>query len=192
MKYSDITTWSFIKVDSEYVTYIDTNYCTTFLSGALKSYINDTTPFWTDYGFCNSVYAPSAWEFTGFVYPKFYATDSLRVFAVVPRPYPYMNRIHYLFLGVRVSADYTIGNTETKHDLEIKIFPSPAIQTVHIVCPESEIIQVTFYNLLGKQIMQKGIKNESDSIDISSLPSGMYIISVSGEGWEVQRKLIKN
>ncbi len=190
-KYSDVTTWSLFQADSEYVSYIDPAYCTSILSGALASWTNDTTPFWTDHSFCNSVYAPPTYEFTGFVFPKFFSMDSIRVFAVVPRPYPYSNRIHYLFLGKRISADYTLGAKVSTQNVSLKVFPNPATSTLNIECPQSQHLNVSLFNLIGEQVIQKDFKGSKETIDISALPAGMYFINIENERNVIIKKIIK-
>ena len=73
----------------------------------------------------------------------------------------------------------------------VNISPNPATSTLNITCPPSQNISVTLFNLMGEQVMQRHFTGTKESLDISSLPSGMYIIKVSGSDWEVQRKGVK-
>jgi photosystem II stability/assembly factor-like uncharacterized protein len=73
----------------------------------------------------------------------------------------------------------------------INIYPNPALNNLNIECPQIQNFNVTLFNLLGEQVMQRELKGTKEPIDISTLPAGMYIVKVSGEDWTVQKKLIK-
>jgi hypothetical protein len=92
--------------------------------------------------------------------------------------------------GVVKMASESSINENTK-DYPLQIFPNPATSTLNIECPQSQILNVTLFNLMGEQVMQRNFAGTKESIEISSLPSGMYIVKVSGGDWEVQRKVIK-
>jgi len=70
----------------------------------------------------------------------------------------------------------------------ISVFPNPATTEVNIVFSSNEKAQIEISNAMGEVIIKKENKNK---IDISNLPNGLYIISVTqGQTRNIQ-KLIK-
>ena len=68
------------------------------------------------------------------------------------------------------------------------LYPNPATQELHISVEGFTIDKVTIYTLTGKQVY--AIRPESETIDISSLKPGMYIVEVTVEGSKVRKKLL--
>jgi hypothetical protein len=83
------------------------------------------------------------------------------------------------------------GVPELKNQDNIVISPNPATSIVNIECPGKQDLKLTLFNLIGDQVMQKDFKGSKETIDISALPSGMYIVKVSGRDFTSQNKLIK-
>ncbi len=86
-------------------------------------------------------------------------------------------------LMVRPSfGNYTLPLTKTK-SVEIaetlKIFPNPASEVLYIKLPHngSEIYSVKVYNIMGVILMH--LITDNNTIDISSLEKGMYILQLS-------------
>ena len=78
-------------------------------------------------------------------------------------------------------------NTVTKN--KIAIYPNPAHTSIHISTLSDANFNVEINNLLGDVILKKSNQN---AIDISSLPKGIYIISVAQGGKTHTQKFIKN
>jgi hypothetical protein len=66
------------------------------------------------------------------------------------------------------------------------VYPNPANNSVSIQSL-SEIGLTTIYNSIGKIIFQKNINSNEQQIDLSKLPSGIYILQTQGR----QNKFIK-
>lgn len=63
---------------------------------------------------------------------------------------------------------------------EFVMTPNPAENIVNIASKENRISQITIFNLLGQQVLDKSFANSvSESIDISSLNSGMYLVKIN-------------
>jgi hypothetical protein len=90
---------------------------------------------------------------------------------------------------VKLDSESNIDENIKNYPLHLS--PNPATSTLNIECPQSQNLNVTLFNLMGEQVMQRNFAGIKESIDISSLPSGMYIIRVSGVDWQVQRKVVK-
>lgn len=74
----------------------------------------------------------------------------------------------------------------------IKIYPNPATQTVYI----AEAIlgsKVVIFNISGQLMISKTISDKVESIDVSNLASGNYILQITEEsGKKMTSKIIKN
>jgi hypothetical protein len=76
---------------------------------------------------------------------------------------------------------------------QITIFPNPAEDVFHIINEmPSSISSLTIYNIKGKRILQKDNISKNEIIDVSSLPSGLYLVDVNNtEGHREVIKLVK-
>lgn len=65
---------------------------------------------------------------------------------------------------------------------QLKVYPNPVRDILNFSF-DKEIITVSIYNLLGQEVATKSMNTNQDSIDISHLTSGTYLIKViSGVG----------
>jgi len=74
----------------------------------------------------------------------------------------------------------------TNNNKQFQVYPNPANNSVSIQSL-SEIGLTTIYNSIGKIIFQKNINSNEQQIDLSKLPSGIYILQTQGR----QNKFIK-
>jgi hypothetical protein len=72
--------------------------------------------------------------------------------------------------------------------LGLSLFPNPAHQKLNISSAELNIDEVVVYALTGQQVF--AIRPKSETIDISSLPRGMYIVEARVENRKVRQKLV--
>ncbi|MDR0371174.1 MAG: choice-of-anchor J domain-containing protein [Prevotellaceae bacterium] len=56
------------------------------------------------------------------------------------------------------------------------IYPNPAKNTVHINCPDLSGIQL--FDIRGKEVMNVAANSENETINVSNLPEGHYLIMV--------------
>ena len=68
------------------------------------------------------------------------------------------------------------------------LYPNPANQELNISTEGLTIDKVAIYTLTGQQVY--AIRSKSESIDISFLHPGMYIVEVAVEGRKFRRKLV--
>ncbi|MCB0646063.1 MAG: choice-of-anchor J domain-containing protein [Saprospiraceae bacterium] len=72
---------------------------------------------------------------------------------------------------------------------EISLYPNPALNQTQLVNAPS-FYTYSIYNSFGSLLLEN--KNTGDNIDLSSMPSGMYILQVSYLGGTKSLKLVKN
>ena len=78
--------------------------------------------------------------------------------------------------------DFSIANT--------RIYPNPVSGTSFSV-NTNKAISLTVFDILGKQILIKNLTAELNSVNVSKLKSGIYLIKMTSEGQSVTKKLIK-
>jgi subtilisin family serine protease len=76
---------------------------------------------------------------------------------------------------------------------EFNVFPNPATDILNIQIPSiNETTTLTIYDMLGKTILEQTITSSSKQLDVSSMASGLYMMSFqSGKASKVV-KLIKS
>jgi hypothetical protein len=71
---------------------------------------------------------------------------------------------------------------------DLYIYPNPAKQELNISNEVLTIDEVIIYTLAGQKVI--AIRPKSESIDISTLQPGMYIVEVTVEGKKLRQKLL--
>jgi hypothetical protein len=74
--------------------------------------------------------------------------------------------------------------------VSFSMYPNPASSSLNISAT-SMIKNAVIYNILGKQVMNLSINKNSESINISNLASGMYLIKYTTESAVGSAKFIK-
>ena len=80
------------------------------------------------------------------------------------------------------------ASVDDQNQLDISIYPNPSSDTVYIDGNYTQL-KVVVYDILGKQVMNKSITN---SIDISQLDKGVYILQLSDGAKLTTQRIIKN
>ena len=83
------------------------------------------------------------------------------------------------------------GTREMNLQDKIKVYPNPAIDKVTIEYTANQDLQVQIYNVIGVCVLQTKLEKEIKEIDISSLPTGVFVMNISCEEWSLQKKFIK-
>jgi hypothetical protein len=78
----------------------------------------------------------------------------------------------------------TLGISDLK---DLSIYPNPATDFINIINVKHQIEKVAIFDLTGKQM----ISDTKQKINVSSLPSGVYILSVKTEAGFKNFKFIK-
>jgi surface protein len=89
---------------------------------------------------------------------------------------------------IDAGLDCSTAGVDDQNQLDISIYPNPTSDIVYIEGNYSQLKTVV-YDILGKQVMNKSITN---SIDISHLDNGVYILQLSDGVKLSTRKIIKN
>ncbi|MCX7550162.1 endonuclease [Xanthomarina sp. F2636L] len=73
----------------------------------------------------------------------------------------------------------------------ISIYPNPIQNVLNIQMKHSNTTQIEIFNILGKRVFTKTIQ-QSQSVQLDNLSSGMYILKLTQGNSIISRKLIKN
>jgi N-acetylmuramoyl-L-alanine amidase len=88
-----------------------------------------------------------------------------------------------------------MANTATASGPDIKVYPNPTEGRFTVAMPEiGEDASYNIYDVTGKMVQSKTITTKDVSaidIDISSLPSGVYILNIITGGEEFSKRIIK-
>lgn len=88
---------------------------------------------------------------------------------------------------------YPFGTDDLKANAgTLKIYPDPSRDKITILTPEIPANgQLSVMDLTGREVIQQNLTNVSTSIDISSLPNGVYVVKLK-EGNSVRvGKIVK-
>ena len=84
-------------------------------------------------------------------------------------------------------------NDNTVEEKEITIFPNPVDNQLQIQFANfSNTYQGTIYDLTGKKVHSFNKKAKKNSIDVSFLKSGFYILNIQSGGFSKNFKILKN
>ena len=99
--------------------------------------------------------------------------------------------------AINISASMP-SSVNDVHDLasEIKIYPNPATSNFTVQFPQqlaNKKVSIKLTNTLGQSFSEIEQKRNTENlpIDISKIKSGVYFVAISGEGFEITRKIIK-
>ena len=79
------------------------------------------------------------------------------------------------------------ASVDDQNQLDISIYPNPTSDIVYIDGNYTQL-KVVVYDILGKQVMKESITN---SIDISQLEKGVYILQLSDGAKLTTQRIIK-
>jgi PKD repeat protein len=75
---------------------------------------------------------------------------------------------------------------------EFNVYPNPANDVLHVVLEEDESVELQLINTSGQLLLQHELTNGRESIDISQLDPGIYIIRINTDDEVFTQKIIKN
>ena len=90
---------------------------------------------------------------------------------------------------VRVYQDVLSSGKDLSLDTTLKLYPNPATDKIN-VSTKMKISRLVLYDVYGKLVLKK--ENNTNSIDVSRLNSGVYFLEVSSNNEKVVKKVIVN
>ncbi len=81
-----------------------------------------------------------------------------------------------------------IGFSDLVHESELKIYPHPAINKLFIANKQNELFDIVIFNQFSQIVLS--YSNVTNTIDISTLKPGIYIIEITSNYWKINKKLV--
>ncbi len=75
-------------------------------------------------------------------------------------------------------------------DADIKVYPNPARNLVHLILTEPKKLRVNIYNSIGKLVYSNLLNGKEHSIDLNCLTKGLYVMTLSDGIRRINKKLI--
>lgn len=95
---------------------------------------------------------------------------------------------HSIFLIDNVTAEYITNTEEHTENLKAIVFPNPTYSEIHVLSSNvCQISLIEIYSITGQRILTD---KHGDSIDLSWVPNGMYIISMTCENETLTERII--
>ncbi|AXG68183.1 hypothetical protein KORDIASMS9_00373 [Kordia sp. SMS9] len=109
-----------------------------------------------------------------------YATGNFYKIYAVDKAFNYSNEL------IVSDATLSINDAETT---TFRLYPNPSKGTLNIQTNTIGSVSVNMYDMLGKEVFTAN--NVTNSIDISNLNNGMYIVKISTNDGSITKKIIK-
>ncbi len=97
--------------------------------------------------------------------------------------------------GCADTTTSTLLTTEVKNILTddmVSIYPNPTKTTLFVRLPKSNYTgTIQLLNEIGQLIEEKEIAGQTNSVDMSNLPEGVYLIKINADGQIIYKKTLK-
>jgi len=93
-------------------------------------------------------------------------------------------------LSIRCIKDVNVGSGDL-NEQKIKLYPNPSSGRITLDCAEYQASTLMIYDQLGELVLNIELNSPTTDMDISFLPDGLFLVSISGDTWTVREKLIK-
>lgn len=91
-------------------------------------------------------------------------------------------------ITIPVSGEVTATASIVENNIEgLKVYPNPATDLVNIVSNEIGTKTVAIYDMLGKKVLETSTE---ETVNVSTLTSGVYIMNITQDGKNASRKLV--
>ena len=88
-----------------------------------------------------------------------------------------------------VEEECLTGTPLYNQESDLIVFPNPTNAHINITTKNKEaILEVNIYNQLGQKVLHK--THSTNSIDVSTLQQGIYIIEITSDKFRIREKLI--
>ena len=93
-------------------------------------------------------------------------------------------------IALSLSAGATLGVDELDELLNVSLFPNPTSNLLNIINKDN-IDAVSIHNLLGQEVLNEFPNKSNTQIDMSILPSGMYVVTVLTQDKRSSYRILK-
>ncbi len=92
-------------------------------------------------------------------------------------------------IGISTYASPRLNNPSPKNDIGLRVYPNPAHGgEVYITTKSNGLKNVVIYNVFGTPLLKDAIA--TNTLNISKLPAGVYIVEVTENDLTTTQKLV--
>jgi hypothetical protein len=91
----------------------------------------------------------------------------------------------------KMNCDGLDGISEIDKLNELQLYPNPAFNKININCILRQALKMQLFNTVGQCVLEREVNNLTNSIDISSLTKGIYILKLTSINGTLEKKIIK-
>lgn len=84
-----------------------------------------------------------------------------------------------------------LGISESHEDPSVEIFPNPVTSQIHIVSKGDGILSVTVMDLYGRKVQEKPVQAQEATLEVATLPQGVYLLVLELDRGLVNRIFLK-
>nr|HMN26314.1 T9SS type A sorting domain-containing protein [Ignavibacteriaceae bacterium] len=88
-----------------------------------------------------------------------------------------------------IKTEYSNLSTNNVAKENLVIYPNPVVNKLNISVPNNTVEKVTVYNVSGQLV--KSVNGNVDSVDLSHLNNGVYLVQVKTKNGVLDKKIIK-
>lgn len=94
--------------------------------------------------------------------------------------------------NVTVGCPWPLSTDDiSSNNIPVTLHPNPATDELTITSPANKYERLSITNMLGERIMSLNLPKPTTTIDISTLPTGMYIVTLYGAKGSEVKKFVK-
>ena len=94
--------------------------------------------------------------------------------------------------NLQTALNLALGVADKNLDESIKIYPNPVKERVYFKIPsEEKKLNVVFFDILGKQVLNASVDAINNQIDVASLSKGMYLLKLNSKNTSQSFKILK-
>jgi len=90
-----------------------------------------------------------------------------------------------------VNVEETLGVEENELFSNIRVYPNPTKGLLNISNALEADLQISVYDVNGRLLLSKTCEQTLNTMNISSLSNGMYLIKIKSEFGEISKRVIK-
>lgn len=93
----------------------------------------------------------------------------------------------------KINSDYVLSVSSNEFSSDFVVYPNPAKSMINLTLPDyfttNTILSV--YNSLGQKVSEKNLSQINESIDLSTLPAGVYTFSINNGKSSAIKRVVK-
>lgn len=101
------------------------------------------------------------------------------------------NNSNWIRLNTNLNDCNSSGLSNTHTELEPQIFPNPVNDILYVSFIENQIVQISIHDLNGKIHYVERCSESNQTLDLTHLESGIYIVSFKTKNNLIQKRIIK-